>query len=144
MQIGVDWRNDWNNNIDASDVALEFLTTSASGVIVFARGTISGDFLQIRLMGRTRARATMNLGLYELKFLLFCWPLTKNFDEIVDLDVRAKSKSSVSQFSDRYVSSYKVTRLCRLLFSKNSSGRQEKVYMFGGLWNKKYVADIQK
>ena len=71
MQIGVDWRNDWNNNIDASDVALEFLTTSASGVIVFARGTISGDFLQIRLMGRTRARATMNLGLYKHEFLPF-------------------------------------------------------------------------
>ena len=82
MQIGVDWRNDWNNNIDASDVALEFLTTSASGVIVFARGTISGDFLQIRLMGRTRARATMNLGLYELKVLLFCWSHTKAMIEL--------------------------------------------------------------
>ena len=65
MSIKADLRNKWNNNIDASDVALEFLTTRASGVIVFARGPISGDFLQITLMGRTRARATMNLGLYS-------------------------------------------------------------------------------
>ena len=42
---------------------LEFLTTRATGVLVFAKGPISGDFMQIKLLGKTRARATMNLGM---------------------------------------------------------------------------------
>ena len=62
LQIELTSRNNWNNYIDASDIRFEFLTTKAQGVIVFARGAISGDFLQIRLIGRTRARATINLG----------------------------------------------------------------------------------
>ncbi len=33
--------------------------------MVFAKGPFSGDFLQIKLLGRTRARATMNLGYYK-------------------------------------------------------------------------------
>lgn len=62
LQIELTDENDWNNYLDAGDVRLEFLTTKAEGVLVFARGPISGDFLQIKLIGRTRARATMNLG----------------------------------------------------------------------------------
>ena len=64
MQIEVDWRNDWNNRIDAADVSMEFLTTKADGVLIYARGPVSGDFIQIQLIGRTRARATMNLGMF--------------------------------------------------------------------------------
>ena len=62
LQIELTDENDWNNYLDAGDVRLEFLTTKAEGVLVFARGPISGDFLQIKLIGRTRARATINLG----------------------------------------------------------------------------------
>ena len=70
LQIELTSRNNWNNYIDASDIRLEFLTTKAEGVIVFASGPISGDFLQIRLIGRTRARATINLGKIFQRFLL--------------------------------------------------------------------------
>ena len=70
LQIELTDENDWNNYLDAGDVMLEFLTTTADGVLVFARGPISGDFLQIKLIGRTRARATMNLGkIYFCKLL---------------------------------------------------------------------------
>ena len=62
MQIELTDENEWNNHIDAGDVALEFLTTTAAGTLVFARGPISGDFLEIKLINRQRARATMNLG----------------------------------------------------------------------------------
>eukprot|EP00794_Sanderia_malayensis_P003718 gene3718-4238_t len=65
LQIGLTYHNDWNNYIDAGDVAFEFLTTRAAGTMVFAKGPFSGDFLDIRLIGRTRARATMNLGYYK-------------------------------------------------------------------------------
>eukprot|EP00794_Sanderia_malayensis_P003719 gene3719-4239_t len=65
LQIALTDENDWNNYIDAGDVAFEFLTTRAAGTMVFAKGPFSGDFLDIRLIGRTRARATMNLGYYK-------------------------------------------------------------------------------
>eukprot|EP00795_Rhopilema_esculentum_P014177 gene14177-5183_t len=65
MQIELTDENEWNNHIDAGDVALEFLTTTAAGTLVFARGPISGDFLEIKLINRQRARATMNLGYYK-------------------------------------------------------------------------------
>lgn len=81
LQIELTDENDWNNYIDAGDVALEFLTTKAEGVLVFARGPISGDFLQIKLIGRTRARATMNLGkqcfhstVYWSQYSKYCYP----------------------------------------------------------------------
>ena len=63
LQIELTDENDWNCYIDAGDIMLEFLTTRATGVLVFAKGPISGDFMQIKLLGKTRARATMNLGM---------------------------------------------------------------------------------
>ena len=70
LQIELTDENDWNNYLDAGDVGLEFLTTKAEGVLVFTRGPISGDFLQIKLVGRTRARATINLGKASQKYFL--------------------------------------------------------------------------
>ena len=70
---------DWNNHMDVGNIAFEFKTTRAAGIMVYGRGPISGDFVRIEMIGRTRIRATMNLGYYK--------------DLYVDIDIRRKNRT---------------------------------------------------
>ena len=53
---------DYNNAIDALTISFNFKTTVATGVLVYATGKSSPDFLSIHILSKIKARAEINLG----------------------------------------------------------------------------------
>ena len=58
-------KTDYNNILDAGVLSFEFKTVRAAGIMAYARGPISGDYVKVQIVGRTRMRTTINLGYYK-------------------------------------------------------------------------------